>query len=601
MPRLPHRAFCILCGLTLLALAASADDITVLVVEDNESNAAPTPLAGAVVTLQGTDPGSVTGMALTTGAGGTVTFVGVSGPYSVTAQYDYVLPGETIRVATSLVDISPAIAGGSGTIGLWLEQESASGPSTATLSGTILNPPAIVGSQMIEVVAVEKGSGETVGWALGSGGSYSMAIPAGVTVHCYAAHRASFGSSAVLSSVFATGVGPVAAFGSAVQDFDFAAAVPWSVPVAISESGRVPGFDLGIQLLVTEPTARVDFDFSIFDGPTNPGTIMLPSVSSLGSYDLWLAADTRDPFGIVGGEQARGQRLTTTPAAVSFDFMLPPTLVHPVDGDSLSLSELACLGVVLTEGAVPAGFGNNGVNAFFLENLSGTPPPGIDVAGWTIIVPGGTTLVDLPPHTLPMFTAGQVLYSGASQSRFQGYGFDYDSFFDGNVVANLAAFLAAVTEECESSQEIDLSVVADTYCTPGTSAAGCQASLATSGGASATAPSGFVIAATFAEGNKDGLFFFGPNGRQAAPWGNGTSYQCVTPPVKRGGLLPGIGTSGVCNGVFSQDLNALFAAKPSKNPGSGAVVQAQLWYRDPLNTSNQTTSLSNAIEFCVGP
>jgi hypothetical protein len=30
-------------------------------------------------------------------------------------------------------------------------------------------------------------------------------------------------------------------------------------------------------------------------------------------------------------------------------------------------------------------------------------------------------------------------------------------------------------------------------------------------------------------------------------------------------------------------------------------VQAQLWYRDPQSTSNQTTSLSNAVEFEVCP
>jgi hypothetical protein len=29
--------------------------------------------------------------------------------------------------------------------------------------------------------------------------------------------------------------------------------------------------------------------------------------------------------------------------------------------------------------------------------------------------------------------------------------------------------------------------------------------------------------------------------------------------------------------------------------------QAQLWYRDPLSTSNQTTSLSDAIEFVLDP
>jgi hypothetical protein len=101
------------------------------------------------------------------------------------------------------------------------------------------------------------------------------------------------------------------------------------------------------------------------------------------------------------------------------------------------------------------------------------------------------------------------------------------------------------------------------------------------------------------EGAKDGLFFFGWNGRQAVSWGNGTSFQCVVPPVKRGGVLANQGTSGTCSGTFQQDLNQVWSSSPSKNPGAGAVVQAQLWYRDPLNTSNQTTSLSSALEFVL--
>jgi hypothetical protein len=74
--------------------------------------------------------------------------------------------------------------------------------------------------------------------------------------------------------------------------------------------------------------------------------------------------------------------------------------------------------------------------------------------------------------------------------------------------------------------------------------------------------------------------------------------------VVRAGQLAGVGTNGSCDGPFSQDLNALWCPgcpKPAKNPGAGALVQAQLWYRDPFNTSNRTTSLSDAIEFCVGP
>jgi hypothetical protein len=142
------------------------------------------------------------------------------------------------------------------------------------------------------------------------------------------------------------------------------------------------------------------------------------------------------------------------------------------------------------------------------------------------------------------------------------------------------------------------------YCTAGTSASGCQALLGASGTPSATAASGFTLLASGVEGAKDGLYFFGTNGRQANSWGNGTSFQCVVPPVKRAGLLPGSGTSGACDGSFAQDLNALWCPtcpKPQKNPGPGALVQAQLWYRDPQNTSNQTTSLSDALEFTLQP
>jgi hypothetical protein len=143
-----------------------------------------------------------------------------------------------------------------------------------------------------------------------------------------------------------------------------------------------------------------------------------------------------------------------------------------------------------------------------------------------------------------------------------------------------------------------------TYCRAGTSASGCTAAIFASGLPSASAPSGFYLTATDVEGAKDGLFFFGTNGQQANPWGNGTSYQCVVPPVVRTPTMAGAGTIGLCDGSLALDLNALWCPicpKPAKNPGAGAVVQAQLWYRDPLSTSNQTTSLSDAIEFAVAP
>ena len=145
---------------------------------------------------------------------------------------------------------------------------------------------------------------------------------------------------------------------------------------------------------------------------------------------------------------------------------------------------------------------------------------------------------------------------------------------------------------------------AETYCTPGTSAEGCQPTVVAGGVASSTEADGFELHALGVPGDREGLFFFGTNGRQALPWGNGTSLQCVIPPVRRAGVLAAAGTRSQCDGGFVQDLNALWCPgcpKPQLNPGPGSVVQAQLWYRDPQNTSNRTTSLSAAIEFQLAP
>jgi hypothetical protein len=142
------------------------------------------------------------------------------------------------------------------------------------------------------------------------------------------------------------------------------------------------------------------------------------------------------------------------------------------------------------------------------------------------------------------------------------------------------------------------------YCTAGTSAQGCKAKLRTSGVPSASAPSGFELRVERGDVGKQGIFFYGTNGAQAKPWGNGTSFQCVLPPVSRTPLVTMTGSSGGCVGTAELDLNALWCPtcpKPHKNPGAGASVDAQFWYRDPANTSNQVTSLSDAGSFQLCP
>jgi len=146
---------------------------------------------------------------------------------------------------------------------------------------------------------------------------------------------------------------------------------------------------------------------------------------------------------------------------------------------------------------------------------------------------------------------------------------------------------------------------AATYCTAGVSASGCQAMIGSIGVPSASAPSGFDVTASTVEATKNGLFYFGVNGRKvpATPWGTSSSFQCVQPPVRRGPVLASGGSSG-CTGSFSFDLNARWCPacpKPAHNPGAGAIVDGQWWYRDPFSTSGATTALSDAIEFQVFP
>ena len=74
------------------------------------------------------------------------------------------------------------------------------------------------------------------------------------------------------------------------------------------------------------------------------------------------------------------------------------------------------------------------------------------------------------------------------------------------------------------------------------------------------------------------------------------------PPVVRTPLQTSTGTPNQCNGIFTYDLNTHWTVtKPQTNPGAGNLVQIQTWYRDPFNTSNQTTSLSDALEAMLCP
>jgi hypothetical protein len=142
------------------------------------------------------------------------------------------------------------------------------------------------------------------------------------------------------------------------------------------------------------------------------------------------------------------------------------------------------------------------------------------------------------------------------------------------------------------------------YCTAGTTSHGCVADISGSGTPSASATSGFTISVAHAEGQKQGILFYGLDNTSFTPtsWGTGSSYLCVKPPTQRCVSQNSGGAINTCNGSFSLDWNAFIAGHPGALGApfsAGQHVLAQQWFRDP--PSPKSTSMSNALDFLVQP
>lgn len=447
--------------------AAGSERITVLVLADMGTGPL-VPVSGAAVMLQGTDVASAAGLVQTTGAGGTALFVGVTGPFTVTAQADFPLGGMTRRVGGSLIDIAPMLSGSppAGTIGVLLDLDAElTPPVNATLSGVVTNRPVLTGNQYLEVVAEGRGSVEFFESAFvdPTTGAYSMSIPSGAQLDCYVARRQDFTQfqPPILATLLAPGIGPTGPGTTLVRNFDFGsnAVVPWNVSTPFSVANKHPALSLSVQLLVVDSVNGVEFDLSFFDGSAAPSPILLPSVShaSFTGYRVDLDVDTFDPLGFIEAGQDCSRRLTTNPASVAFTLFSLPALLWPPHHAALTVPELESLTVQLLESATGS-FGGNGVSLFWLEG-SGPPGSGVDEVSWTILFRPGTTSFDLPRFVLPMFAPNEVVNGGLEQVRFQGLTVDYDTFFGPNLAANLSALETVATDECGSDIEFDLYLV----------------------------------------------------------------------------------------------------------------------------------------------
>ena len=145
------------------------------------------------------------------------------------------------------------------------------------------------------------------------------------------------------------------------------------------------------------------------------------------------------------------------------------------------------------------------------------------------------------------------------------------------------------------------------YCTAKQNSLGCLPAIGSIGAPSATAGSGFSVRATSVLNNKNGLLFYGINGRAAIAFQGGT--LCVKAQIKR---TPSVNSGGNpppndCSGLFTIDMN-LFAAGgiPGGTPLPelslpGTLVNCQWWGRDPGFIAPNNTTLSDGLEYVVGP
>ena len=200
---------------------------------------------------------------------------------------------------------------------------------------------------------------------------------------------------------------------------------------------------------------------------------------------------------------------------------------------------------------------------------------------------GATSLgsISVPPRTLPNSFVGVV-----STTPFTSASFRSQSVNDSWGLDDL--------EFCAGGST--------TYCTGKINSQGCTPSIDSTGASSASAGSGFTITTTSVLNNKPGQYLYTNAGRSQIPFQGG--ILCVNSPVRR---AVGMNSGGNpppndCSGVYNLDFNAFAVGALGGNPQPfltipGVQVNVQCWARDNGLPFPNNSSLSNALEFVVGP
>ncbi len=144
------------------------------------------------------------------------------------------------------------------------------------------------------------------------------------------------------------------------------------------------------------------------------------------------------------------------------------------------------------------------------------------------------------------------------------------------------------------------------YCTAKVNSLGCTPAIGWSGVSSASASSGFDVHAGSVRNNKPGLMLYSVGGRALVPFSGG--LLCFSSQARNSPALASGGSSSGndCTGSYSIDVNAFASGALGGNPlpalrVQGTAVCAQFWGRDPGFVPPSATTLSDGLEYVVGP
>jgi hypothetical protein len=434
-----------------IASTTPGQDITVLVWKFEEENAhAAGPLMGVEVTLVGTDPASTQGVQGQTDANGEVLFPGVSGPFTVTAQFDYVdVTGLSIRTAQSIVD-HPATTG---TIGMPIfldafgeEQEPT---EEAYLSGSVANLPS-TGTDTYWVRVTPR-SDWTLYWeeaAVDSTtGFYSFInqpIPAGEKVDLLLECKdiSGYTKSVVIPT------GPITPTdGQYINfDFDFDSRVEFDhlLPVTYDAKLTSPDYeDLELELLGPTEADGTSAGYYFHLGLPTAVTVPDPEDPMLHGFEVGLyctieesgAGSPSEPDWLSeeGEYFFDGSPGAGLPPQIDFGLLELPDLVHPSPGEAFTITEAYGMTLSLLQG--PSEVGDNGWNAIRLYS-DGTELEGLDVVSWEILFEAASKEFQLPRVTKSMFGPGARFETNGHKVRLEGQPFDIESIYNENVGSN---------------------------------------------------------------------------------------------------------------------------------------------------------------------